>query len=195
MKRGGWRMADGGWRMANDLPAPRTTHHSPRTTLTRTPNQMIPVSARRLWFGRALIGAVIFTNVQCAIAFLRSPTVYAPWYELQGAAGEAAIRGFGVLFLMWNVPYVVALIYPHKQRTSLYEAIIMQTIGIIGEAFILWWLPIEYTIARGSIVRFIIFDGGGLIALLLAAWVCKSASNSKRGRDDTDDTSHTRLEK
>ena len=99
--------------------------------------------------------------------------MYAPWYELQGAAGEAAIRGFGVLFLMWNVPYVAALIHPHKQRTSLYEAIIMQTIGIVGEAFILWSLPIEHAIARGSIVRFVIFDGGGLIALLLTAWVIR----------------------
>ena len=125
----------------------------------------------RIWLARALIGAVLIINVQSALVFFINPSRFAPAYELAGIPGQAAMRGFAVLFLMWNVPYLVALINPVKYRISLYEAIVMQGIGLAGESIILQSLPLEHSILRDSILRFIIFDGSGLIALISAAWV------------------------
>ena len=124
--------------------------------------------------GQVLIGLVLLINVQSALVFLSNPKRFAPAYELTGIPGETAIRGFAVLFLMWNIPYVVALIHPVKYRISLYEAIVMQSIGLVGESFIFWTLPIEHSILRASILRFIIFDGAGLGALLIAARITKN---------------------
>ncbi len=133
--------------------------------------------SQRLWLARLLVGAVLAINVQSAIAFLWRPEVYAPGFELSGAAGEGMLRALGVLFLMWNVPYAVALAHPRKYRVSLYEAIAMQTIGLVGETLIFFSLPDVHQIARGSILRFILFDGLGLLALLAAAWLSMRRSN------------------
>ena len=125
----------------------------------------------RLWISRVLIGAVILWNVQCAIAFLAAPGTYAPGVELAGPAGEAMVRGLGVLFLMWNVPYVVALLHPVRHRTSLYEAVAMQTIGLAGESLILWSLGAGHPAVSSTVLRFIAFDGAGLMLLALAVWM------------------------
>ena len=127
----------------------------------------------RVWLGRALIGSVLFWNVQCALAFLLAPATFAPGFELGGAAGAAAVRGMGVLFLMWNVPYAVALWHPVRYRMSLYEAITMQAIGLIGESLILWSLGDAHPVAADSVTRFIAFDGAGLALLALAAWITR----------------------
>jgi hypothetical protein len=128
----------------------------------------------RLWTGRVLIGAVIVWNVQCAVAFLAAPGIYAPGFELGGPAGEAMVRGLGVLFLMWSVPYVVALLHPVRHRISLYEAVAMQGIGLVGESLILWTLGGGHPIASSSILRFIAFDGAGLALLALAAVITRT---------------------
>ena len=132
-------------------------------------------SAARVWVGRALIGVVFLWNVQCAVAFLLAPGTYAPGFEVGGPAGEAVVRGLGVLFLMWNVPYFVALLNPVIHRVSLYEAIAMQAIGLAGETLIRWTLPEAHAIASAIIARFIAFDGAGLVVLLLSAWVTRSS--------------------
>ena len=87
---------------------------------------------------------------------------------MTGAAGEAAVRGMGVLFLMWNVPYAVALWHPVRHRVSLYEAVAMQGIGVAGETLIWLSLPAAMVVARTSIGRFILFDAAGLALLALA---------------------------
>jgi hypothetical protein len=130
----------------------------------------------RLWIGRILIGAVILWNVQCAIAFLAAPASYAPGFELVGPAGEALVRGMGVLFLMWNVPYVVALLNPVRHRTSLYEAVAMQAIGLAGESLILWTLGRGHAGVSSTVLRFIAFDAAGLVLLALAAWITRRKS-------------------
>ncbi len=107
-------------------------------------------------------------NLQCALAFLFWPQNYVSGFELSGPLGEAMVRSMGVLFLMWNVPYAVALWNPLRYRTSLYEAVAMQTIGVVGESGIYLALPAVYAIARASIARFIFFDALGLLALLVA---------------------------
>ncbi len=125
----------------------------------------------RVRISRVLIAAVLVMNVQCALQFLANAQAYLAAYELEGASGAAAIQGFGVLFLMWSVPYLVAFWDPLKHRVSLYEAVAMQAIGLAGETLILLGLPEGHEALRASIARFILFDGLGLGALIAAAWI------------------------
>lgn len=120
---------------------------------------------------RILVGLVLVWNVQCAISFLLWPERYAPSFELTGAVGVAMIQGLGVLFLMWNVPYAVALWHPFRFYISLYEALVMQTIGLVGESIIYLGIPLVHETARDSVSRFILFDGVGLVLLVIAAWI------------------------
>lgn len=124
----------------------------------------------RLWLSRVLVGIVFFFNVQSSLAFLIWPWAYTPGFELTGAVGAALIQGFGLLFLMWNVPYAFALWHPRKNRVSLYEAVLMQAIGFFGETILVSLLPAGHALLRASITRFRWFDGLGLALLLMAAF-------------------------
>ena len=139
----------------------------------------------RLNLARILIGVVILFNLQAAAVFLLWPERYTTSFELEGAVGEAMLRGLGMLFVMWNVPYVVALWNPTRQRISLYEALAMQTIGLVGESIIYFSLPSTHTLLRASILRFIGFDALGLVLLAVAAWITRRSRN-----EDFDSTSH-----
>ncbi len=132
-----------------------------------------------LQWARLCIGVVLAWNVQCALAFLLDPAAYAVGFELSGFAGQAAVRGIGLLFLMWNVPYAVALSHPMRHRVSLYEALTMQAIGLLGESLILFSLPAANAVARASLARFVAFDAAGL-ALLLLAWLCARSYTGER---------------
>jgi hypothetical protein len=140
----------------------------------------------RLNLARGLIGIVILFNLQAAAVFLLFPERYIINFELGGAVGEAMLRGLGVLFVMWNVPYAVALWHPVRQRISLYEALAMQIIGLVGEAVIYLSLPAIHELLRASILRFIGFDALGLVLLAVAAWITRRSKN-----EDFDSTSHT----
>jgi len=131
----------------------------------------MPPQPLKIWLARILIGLVFFFNVQCALVFLIAAPDYAPSFELSGAPGEGMVRGLGLLFLMWNVPYAVALWHPVRQRLSLYEAVLMQAIGFFGETTLLFTFSTGHGILRTSIERFMLFDGSGLVLLLLAAWL------------------------
>ena len=124
---------------------------------------------------RGLIGAVFLVNVQSAAAFLLWPGEYAPAFELGGVAGAVMVRGLGVLFLMWNVPYAVALWHPMRYRNFVFVSLVMQAIGLVGEAWIYTSLPPASEILRTSIMRFIVFDGLGLLALAAAAWLVRKS--------------------
>jgi hypothetical protein len=76
------------------------------------------------------------------------------------------VRGFAVLFVMWNIPYLPALWHPQRNRLSLWEALVMQTIGVLGESYILFSLPPGHLILHISLLRFITFDASGVVALL-----------------------------
>lgn len=132
----------------------------------------------RIWTSRLLIAIVTAWNLQAALIFIISPRSFVHAYELSGVAGEAAVRGVGVLFLMWNVPYMFAVVNPVRYRLGLVFALLMQLTGLIGESYILSTLPVEHEILRGSILRFIAFDGAGLVLLSLV-WLLT------RKRDDT----------
>ncbi len=127
----------------------------------------------RLWISRLLIGLVTAWNLQAAFAFIFSPSGFVRAYELSGIPGEAAIRGFGVLFLMWNVPYLFALKDPVRYRLALTLSLLMQLTGLIGETYIYFTLPAGHDLLGSSILRFIVFDGVGLILLVIAWWTGK----------------------
>jgi hypothetical protein len=117
---------------------------------------------------RLLIAVVAFLNIQAAFYFMLSPGGYAPGFELSGEPGRAVIQGMGLLFLMWNIPYLVAIIDPVKHFVSLIEAVIMQSIGVFGETALFLTLKGEHPLLESTVIRFIIFDGGGLIFILAA---------------------------
>ncbi|HOM66518.1 MAG TPA: hypothetical protein PLA02_00935 [Brevefilum fermentans] len=125
---------------------------------------------RSVWAARVLIAIVLFWNLQAAVHFMLKPAVYAPSFQLQGVPGQVAIAGYGILFLMWQVPYVFAVLHPGIFKISLWSALIMQVIGVIAESLLLSTIPGDYTLLRGSITRFIIFDGAG-VPILLGALV------------------------
>ena len=125
----------------------------------------------RLWAARLLIAVVVVWNLQCALVFLLTPGVFAPGFELTGVPGEAALRGIAVLFVMWNIPYLLALWHPHRHRISLWEALAMQAVGVIGESVILFTLPAGHATLHSSLLRFIIFDFSGVVALGIAAFL------------------------
>lgn len=121
-----------------------------------------------IWASRVLIAAVTVMNLQAAFQFMLRPGDYAYAYEMTGSAGEAMMQGMGLLFLMWNIPYVFAFIHPLKHFISLIEALIMQFIGVAGETLILLGMPENHPQLEASVRRFIVFDGVGWILLLVA---------------------------
>jgi len=115
-----------------------------------------------------LIGIVTAWNVQAAIVFIFLPQSFVPGYELSGEAGEAAVRGVGVLFMMWSIPYLFAVYNPARYQLALSFALLMQLTGLLGESYILSTVGMEHVILRASILRFITFDGVGLVLLIAA---------------------------
>jgi len=133
-----------------------------------TPLEKQPKAKIYFWIGKFFIAIVVFLNLQAAMLFLLRPNDYAPGFELSSAAGNAMIQGMGLLFVMWNVPYVVALVNPVKHRLSLIEALVMQTIGVVGETTLWCLLPSGHTILAGSVTRFMLFDAADLLFLIFA---------------------------
>lgn len=137
-------------------------------------------STHYLWLARALIALVVFINIQCSVAFLMTPDLYVHSFDLQEPSGIFMIQGLGLLFLMWNVPYLFALWHPKNHVVSLIESVIMQAVGFIGESILLSQVPAQYPALRSSVIRFIIFDGSGLVLLLLAFLIIRIRSCSSK---------------
>ena len=127
----------------------------------------------RLWTARFLIAVVVIWNLECALVFLLNPAAFAPGFELTGIPGDAAVRGFAVLFVMWNVPYLVALWQPRRDRVSLWEALAMQVVGVIGESLILFSIPTGHSVLHTSLLRFITFDAAGVLLLIGTIWLTR----------------------
>lgn len=124
-----------------------------------------------LWFNRAAFAVVFAINVWCAVAFIVNPQAFAGAYELQGAAGEVAVRGMGVVFLMWNATYPLYIFKPDRFFVLGGVIIVQQVIGCIGESIILATLGAGHEILTSSILRFIAFDVGGLLLEIAAVSV------------------------
>lgn len=129
------------------------------------------MNGKRLNLIRFLIGVVLLINLQCALVFLWQPERYMGGFGLSGEIGQGMLRALGLLFLMWNVPYVFALWHPLRNFTSLVEAVIMQSIGFIGETVILMIGNYQDSLVDSSVKRFMLFDGSGLVLLVVALLV------------------------
>lgn len=133
----------------------------------------------QIWVARSLIGIVLFWNLLAAFQFIINPQRYIESFQVEGIPGQTAIIGFGILFLMWQVPYIFAFIHPIRFKNSLWQALIMQTIGVLGESVLLTTIPGSYHILRDSILRFILFDGAGFLILIFALLIVHHQSNWK----------------
>ena len=141
--------------------------------MSRTTSQRWATTLVRVAF--ALVFAV---NVQCALSFIVDPQGFAGAYELSGVAGEAAVRGLGVAFLMWNATYPAFIAAPHRFRVLGWVVIAQQAIGLVGETAILASLPAGHEVLVGSIGRFIAFDAAGLVVMLAAFTVFQAVGKN-----------------
>ncbi len=131
-----------------------------------------------------LIGIVFIINIQAGIDFYLNPEKYTAAYELSGIPGEISVAGVGLLFIMWNVPYAFALWNPINYKISLVQAIIMQTLGLIGETVLLYrFSAYDFPHLANSIKRFIYFDSAGLILLLIAGFLIYRYKKEQRRVD------------
>lgn len=122
------------------------------------------------WVARATVLATFVGNMWCVATFLVSPDVYASAYELSGVPGRVAIQGIAVAFLMWNVTYPLVIISPVRFRTLYAIVLVQQLVGLIGEFYILSQIGAGHELLSSNILRFIAFDGLGLI-LMGAAYI------------------------
>lgn len=122
------------------------------------------------WFARLAVATVFALNVSCALLFILRPQDYAGGFEVGGVAGEAIVRGYGVLFLMWNATYPPVIWQPGRQRALFLVVLLQQAIGVAGESWMWFMLPPGHAALSATGQRFILFDGGGLI-LMAAAYL------------------------
>lgn len=132
-----------------------------------------------LWAARTALAAVFIVNVQCAVQFVVWPDAFAPAYELAGFEGRIAMQGLGVAFLMWNATYPLAIVNPVKHRALFGVVLAQQAIGLVGESAILVSIPAGHELLASSILRFVAFDGAGLV-VMAAAFVALSISLKRR---------------
>ncbi|MCI9128869.1 MAG: hypothetical protein HFJ65_00910 [Eggerthellaceae bacterium] len=110
--------------------------------------------------------AIVFGwNVLCAFQFAFAPEAFAGAYQLEGVAAETAVRGIGVAFLMWNATYPAFLVSPERFKALGVVILVQQVIGLVGEVLIWCSLPQGYELLASSIMRFVAFDGAGLILM------------------------------
>ena len=131
------------------------------------------------WAVRLCFAFVFAANVQCALGFALMPEAYMGAYELAGASGRVATQGIGVAFLMWNCTYPLVIWRPARHRALAGVVLAEQGVGLAGETAILAGLPADHAALAGGIMRFVAFDGVGLVlmgasfaALLFAAKSC-----------------------
>ena len=110
---------------------------------------------------------VFLLNIQCALGFALFPGEYVASYQLEGPAGLAAIRGIGVAFLMWNATYPAFIVAPRRFKVLGWVVIAQQLIGLVGESLILASVASVsgMELLCSSILRFIVFDGAGLVIM------------------------------
>jgi hypothetical protein len=130
---------------------------------------------RILWLARVIVGAVFLMNVSCALAFILHPDQYAPGFEVAGVPGRIYVQGLGILFLMWNATYPLVIFHPISYRALFVVVLIQQAIGLIGETWLWLTVPPGHSPLHATGLRFILFDGIGLIAMAGAYWLLRNS--------------------
>jgi hypothetical protein len=132
------------------------------------------------WFARLTVGFVFAVNLNCALAFILQPEKYAPGFEISDLPGRIAVQGFGILFLMWNATYPPVILHPNKNRTLYWIILSQQAIGVIGETWLWLQLPAGHAALAAIGLRFIAFDGLGLVLMGAALALLSMAQASKK---------------
>ena len=127
------------------------------------------------WIARALVALVFVLNVQCALQFILWPGAYTGAYQVEGASAEVMVRTVGICFLMWNATYPPVIVRPERFRVLFGVVIAQQTIGLVGECLLLASLQPGLEVLASSIVRFIAFDAAGLVLLVVAFFLSRTA--------------------
>ncbi len=133
-----------------------------------------------LWLARLILTTVFFFNVTCGLAFITHPSAYTPGFEVSGLPGQVLVRGIGILFLMWNVTYPLAIWRPWRYRWLFLLIIIQQLIGLSGETWMLLTLPPGHAPLFRTGYRFILFDGGGFAAMLVVYGLMQATTPIRR---------------
>ncbi|MGB2895264.1 MAG: hypothetical protein WBB65_03740 [Anaerolineales bacterium] len=133
------------------------------------------ISDRVLWLTRIIVGAVFLMNVSCALVFILQPDRYAPGFEVAGVPGKIYVQGLGILFLMWNATYPLVIFHPIRYRTLFLVVLIQQAIGFVGETWLWLTLPSGHSPLRVTGLRFMLFDGIGLVAMAGAYWLLRKS--------------------
>jgi hypothetical protein len=136
---------------------------------------------RILWLARIIVGAVFLMNVSCALAFILQPNTYSAGFEVAGVPGRIYVQGLGILFLMWNATYPLVIFHPIRYRSMFVVVLIQQAIGFIGETWLWLMLPSGHSPLRATGLRFMLFDGIGLITMAGAYWVLMRKKNATGG--------------
>jgi hypothetical protein len=126
------------------------------------------------WVVRLVVGAVFLMNVGCGLSFLAWPDRYAAGFEIGGVPGFALVRGLGILFLMWNATYPPVILQPGRTRALFAVVLVQQVIGLAGEIWIWLALPAGHAALQATGLRFILFDGIGLLGMVAAFWLLKT---------------------
>jgi hypothetical protein len=132
---------------------------------------MQPGAQRRVlavWFARLAVGSVCAVNLNAALSFIAQPERYAAGLELSGVAGEAVVQAFGILFLMWNATYPLVILWPRAHQALFRIVLIQQAIGLAGETWIWLGLPPGHPALWETGLRFLLFDGLGLVVMAIA---------------------------
>ncbi len=121
-----------------------------------------------LWAARIVVAAVCAWNLSAANPVVLDPAGYASGFEVGGAGGEALVRGLGVAFLMWQVPFLPVIWNPRRHRICFLVVLAMQLVGVAGESWMLAGLPAGHDALRATGLRFLAFDSAGLAAMAAA---------------------------
>jgi hypothetical protein len=123
-----------------------------------------------LWAARIIVLLVCCWNLTAAIPFVLDPSGHVRSFEVSdcGVGGELLVRGLGVAFLMWQVPFIPVIWRPGRNRVCFCCLLGMQAIGLAGETLMLAGLPDGHASLRAIGWRFIAFDGAGLVGMGLA---------------------------
>jgi len=118
-----------------------------------------------------VVGVVFILNISCAVAFIFRPERYMGGFEIGGLQGRVLTRAMGILFLMWNVTYPLVILNPYRHKTLFAVILIQQAIGLLGESWLMLTLPAGHAPLQATGLRFIFFDGAGLILMGAAYFV------------------------
>jgi len=136
-----------------------------------------------LWMARVAVATVCIWNLTAAIPFVLNPAGYTHSFELGGSglAGQMMVRGLGVAFLMWQIPFLPVIWHPGRHRTCFLCVLGMQLVGLVGESLMLVGLEGGHAPLRATGLRFVFFDAAGLVVMALAYGALHGGGRGKRG--------------